>query len=350
MDNYQALRALLTLGAITGAERPIRAAAESIFNSKLVLTIGPEEMQNPTRRAGQAKQNKDPSPEQEAHTERMFKSTFKDVLDKSVEPAMFNANTIDFHYSFGEFLNRYTTPLFYYRCEIRARNLNPKTWLLKMKRNDGKDLTNPDLRFAHATSHVQIGSNAFSTYQAEEEVIEKREQIRETLMTADMTNADYRAGGRDCLGCLCGGGSHGDPNYNFSQTYNFTSGGRLVLKTRGSGEQTCTIPEQGGKVIFEAQGNTGTITLETERITRETKIKKGETIIQEIDQEKLENEVETEELETLEQENEEEMNKELNSGGDREREQEPEKEPEKEQEIEKEDEQEHKPYFLNLSL
>jgi hypothetical protein len=44
MENYQALRALLALGAITGAEKPIRAAAESIFNSRLMLTIGPQEM------------------------------------------------------------------------------------------------------------------------------------------------------------------------------------------------------------------------------------------------------------------------------------------------------------------
>jgi len=41
----------------------------------------------------------------------MFKSTFKDVLDKSVEPAMFNANTIDFNYSLGEFFNRLTDPV-----------------------------------------------------------------------------------------------------------------------------------------------------------------------------------------------------------------------------------------------
>jgi len=58
----------------------------------------------------------------------MFKSTFKDTLDKSIEPAMFNANTIDFHYSFGEFLNRYTNPLFYYRVEISERLYNNLTW------------------------------------------------------------------------------------------------------------------------------------------------------------------------------------------------------------------------------
>jgi hypothetical protein len=57
--------------------------------------------------------------------------------------------------------------------------------------DDGKELTNPDLRFAHANSHIQIGSNAHYGYVAEEEITETREQIRETLMTSDLTNADY---------------------------------------------------------------------------------------------------------------------------------------------------------------
>ena len=32
----------------------------------------------------------------------------------------------------------------------------------------------------------------------------------------------------NCLGCLCGGGSHENPNYNFSRTYNFTSRGTIT--------------------------------------------------------------------------------------------------------------------------
>jgi len=47
------------------------------------------------------------------------------------------------------------------------------------------------LAFAHASSHIQVGSNAWNISQAEEEVTETREEIREVLMTADMTNADY---------------------------------------------------------------------------------------------------------------------------------------------------------------
>src|SRR3954469_11018227 len=117
-------------------------------------------------------------------------------------------------------------------------------------------------------------------------------------------------GGNTCLGCLCGGGSHGNPNYNFNRTYNFTSGGTLELKTRGSGLKTCQIPDQGGKVIFEAHGNSATITLEYEKITRNVKIKPDPNPIkQEIDLEALENEVEEEQVEKMEQENEDEMNK-----------------------------------------
>ncbi|CAG8752082.1 1176_t:CDS:2, partial [Racocetra fulgida] len=55
--------------------------------------------------------------EQEAQTDRMFKSTFRQFLDKSIEPSMFNANTIDFHYSLGEFFNRMTDPILFYRVE-----------------------------------------------------------------------------------------------------------------------------------------------------------------------------------------------------------------------------------------
>ncbi|KLL04969.1 MAG: hypothetical protein MRERV_8c056 [Mycoplasmataceae bacterium RV_VA103A] len=122
-------------------------------------------------------------------------------------------------------------------------------------------------------------------------------KTRETLMTSDITNADYsnqdyigspdsniweelnRANNNchvssspfpnNCLGCLCGGGSHGNANYSFSRTYNFSSGGRVYLKTRGSGEQMITIPEGGGTIIFEAHGNTATLTLEkTETVSR----------------------------------------------------------------------------------
>lgn len=48
--------------------------------------------------AGKSEFKEDPSPEQEANTERKFKSTYRDYSDRSVEPAMFNANSIDFNY------------------------------------------------------------------------------------------------------------------------------------------------------------------------------------------------------------------------------------------------------------
>ena len=43
------------------------------------------------------------------------------------------------------------------------------------------------------------------------------------------------------------------------------------MKTRGSGVQECEIPEGGGKVVFEAQGNSGSITLETTTTTEHKK-------------------------------------------------------------------------------
>jgi hypothetical protein len=64
-----------------------------------------------------------------------------------------------------------------------------------------------------------------------------------------------------CLGCLCNGGSRGNSNYSFKDTYNFSSGGKLYLKTKGNGQQMCQIPAEGGKVIFEARGNSATLIL-----------------------------------------------------------------------------------------
>lgn len=57
--------------------------------------------------------------------------------------------------------------------------------------DNDEELENPRLAFAHASSHIQVGSNAWNINQAEEEVTETREEIRETLLTADMTTADY---------------------------------------------------------------------------------------------------------------------------------------------------------------
>jgi len=54
----------------------------------------------------------------DAQTDRMFKSTLFDPLSKSVEPAMFRSDTVDFHYSLNEFFTRLIEPLFFYRIHI----------------------------------------------------------------------------------------------------------------------------------------------------------------------------------------------------------------------------------------
>jgi len=172
--------------------------------------------------AGKMETKEDPKPEQEAQTERMFKSTYKDNLDKSIEPAMFNASTIDFNYGLGEFFNRLTDPIWFYRVDISellynnlcwANNKSPVLnlpyqwkelgswtqqeglykwrnvylendylggfWKEKMEKGyfltSGKDLENPKLNFSHVASHIQVGGNVWEISQAEEEVEETRE-------------------------------------------------------------------------------------------------------------------------------------------------------------------------------
>jgi hypothetical protein len=65
----------------------------------------------------------------------------------------------------------------------------------------------------------------------------------------------------NCLGCLCGGGSHGNPNYSFYNEMDTIYGGSIHLKTRGGGLQTCLISTGGGTIIFEARGNTAWLKL-----------------------------------------------------------------------------------------
>ena len=239
--------------------------------------------------------------------------------------------------------------------------MNRGYWL-----DDGQDLTNPKLAFAHASNHIQVGGNAWNISSAEEEFIEKREKVKEDLIKCDTFilqygNADY-IGSPDselwnqmrsqleptgsphhgnnpipnlCLGCLCGGGSHGDNSYNFNKLMNLTTGGTIHLKTKGDGLKTCPIPSQGGQVTFWAQGNSGGIRLEYEKVSWETKIKKNPNDIKnEIDQDQLENEVEDELEEEFEEENENEMKEQL--GKEREKEAEVEQEEEVEQENEEE--------------
>src|SRR6185312_2455799 len=157
-------------------------------------------------------------------------------------------------------------------------------------------------------------------------------------MNSGLPGSKHPSGQRLCLGCLTGGGHGNNPSYKYYGEFTVNTGGTIeyAVHARGNQRQTCQVPAEGGKVIVDINSTDGgSICVEHEKITRETKIKKGETVIQEIDQEQLENEVEKKELETLEQENEDEMNREL-EGKDRELKREPEKEPEREQEIEKE--------------
>jgi len=182
--------------------------------------------------AGKMEFKEDPLPEQDAHTERMFKSTFKDSLDRSVEPAMFNANTIDFNYSLGEFFNRLTDPIWFYRVDISellynnlcwANNKSPilnlpyqwkelgswaqkegfykwknvylesdyqEFWKQRMEQGylltSDKELTNPNLNFSHAGNYIQIGGNAWNINQAEEDF----EEVREPIRGQDATGGD----------------------------------------------------------------------------------------------------------------------------------------------------------------
>jgi len=370
-----------------------------------------------------------PDKKEKRNNEKIFDKWKKD-LDKGVEPSAFTSDTINFNYSLGEFFNRLTSPVFFYRTYISqllynklekwcngkseilglplqwedlaswtqgskkdnedTRKLGKWKWSEVLLESDvdgfftnimeqgyfldgGDKLKNPNLGMEIGRNFIKGAANAWDTTMAEEKWKKKRELVEE-LIKFDITNADYnnvdyigspddniwqelnRANNdvhtgtspfnNNCLGCLCGGGSHGNPNYNFERVYNFTSGGKLVLKTRGSGVQECQIPTKGGTVTFKAVGNTATLTLKYEKITRESYFVEKKTKTQEIDQEQLDNEIDGE-IENLEgeKEDEEEIEKESGAGGvgdglEKERERENEDEDEKETETEQEEETE----------
>ncbi|RIA80579.1 hypothetical protein C1645_838435 [Glomus cerebriforme] len=100
-----------------------------------------------------------------------------------------------------------------------------------------KKLTNPVL----ATSQGGISRGHW------DEFVTRTGAGEQILITSNITNADYS--NEDYIGspdrCLCGGGSHNNPNYNFKNTINLTVGGTITLKTRASGAQSCTIPAAG---------------------------------------------------------------------------------------------------------
>ena len=157
----------------------------------------------------------------------------------------------------------------------------------------------PSYKTLQSFTHGDIFNTALAQGLEDFEITTRNELVIERLITTDMTvaaysNVDYIGSPDDniwqelnrannychvgnfpfpnnCLGCLCGGGSHSNPNYNFESTYNFTSGGRLILKTQGGGEKQCTIPPQGGRVRFWAKGNVGYLDSETTITIQEKK-------------------------------------------------------------------------------
>jgi hypothetical protein len=92
------------------------------------VAFGSSWSESGTSGSKKGKKKKKSSPTAEAQTDRMFRSTFKDALDRSVEPAMFNANTINFNFSLGEFFNRLTDPVFFYRVDISELLYNNLSW------------------------------------------------------------------------------------------------------------------------------------------------------------------------------------------------------------------------------
>lgn len=167
----------------------------------------------------------------------MFKSTLKDTLGKTIEPVSFNSNTIDFNYSLGEFFNRLTSPIFFYRIHVsellynrlnwnnnKSKILNlPIQWPTygefaqklgkwkwsdiylesdhqgffkeKMERGyiltDGSKLEKPKFDYAKANNYGQTAGNAWDIYYAEEKVIEKEEikEKKEKITEFDLKDA-----------------------------------------------------------------------------------------------------------------------------------------------------------------
>ncbi|MCE8163260.1 MAG: hypothetical protein I3274_03520 [Candidatus Moeniiplasma glomeromycotorum] len=59
---------------------------------------------------------------QEQQTERLFKSTITDALDKTIEPSIFYTNSVQFPYNLFDFFIRYFTPIWEARVHI-SKNL-----------------------------------------------------------------------------------------------------------------------------------------------------------------------------------------------------------------------------------
>jgi len=372
--------------------------------------------------AGKMETKEDPKPEQEAQTERMFKSTYKDNLDKSTEPAMFNASTIDFNYGLGEFFNRLTDPIWFYRVDISellynnlcwANNKSPvlnlphqwrelgswtqkegfykwrniylesdyqNFWKQRMEKGyfltSGKELANPNLNFAHAASHIQVGGNVWEISQAEEEVEETREFSKgedatggdtiapdttavyikkESYLRNDNSGDDYLP---QVVQLISEHMKRSEDSSNWYFWHDRNSGERSIPLPEGNysyqiigynSESQQTDNQPGNKAIINLSGTNLTVRVEGEKITKKVKIKPvGKTITQEIDQSKLETETREETMENMEQENRDEILREVGAGQERETaelekepwEREKEKEDEKDKEREKERENE----------
>ena len=74
------------------------------------------------------KKAKKAAAKQQAQIDKTIKDGYKETLNRTIEPAMYNANTRDFNYSIGEFYNRFSNPVFTIRMNISELLYNNLTW------------------------------------------------------------------------------------------------------------------------------------------------------------------------------------------------------------------------------
>ncbi|CAG8840528.1 10817_t:CDS:2, partial [Racocetra persica] len=100
---------------------------------------------------------REPSTEQEAQTDRIFKSTYRNFLDKSIEPSQFNANTIDFHYSLGD----------KHRLAANGLSVQWHKYGNFGTKEGGEKLDQPDFKYQRSTDYIALGSNAWDEVETE---------------------------------------------------------------------------------------------------------------------------------------------------------------------------------------
>jgi hypothetical protein len=100
------------------------------------------------------KKKKESEQEKVAKNNQKMFDKFKNDLDKSVDPSLFNSGTINFNYSLGEFFNRLTSPIFFYRTYISELLYNNLEW-----NNNKQSILNLDLRWNDLVSWTQGNKN-----------------------------------------------------------------------------------------------------------------------------------------------------------------------------------------------